>query len=73
MKSRDELVNVVTDEPYNRIAGQYPPFHERVFLMYKALPRKTPRHDGQGSIVDRSLKYENRLRDWNFDIITYAW
>ena len=72
MKIRDgKLVNVVTGEPYTiELLGNNPPF-ERVFLMYK------PSLERLGmtvrvSIVDES-QYENRLRDWNFDIITYAW
>lgn len=66
-----KLVNVVTGEPYTiELLGNNPPF-ERVFLMYK------PSLERLGitvrvSIVDES-QYENRLRDWNFDIITYAW
>ena len=61
----------MTGEPYTiELLGNNPPF-ERVFLMYK------PSLERLGitvrvSIVDES-QYENRLRDWNFDIITYAW
>jgi microcin C transport system substrate-binding protein len=66
-----KLVNVATGEPYVVELLGNNPFGERVFLLYK------PSLERLGmtvtvSTVDDS-QYENRLRDWSFDIITYAW
>jgi microcin C transport system substrate-binding protein len=66
-----QLVSAASGEPYAiELLGNNPLF-ERVFLMLKpALERigitVTVR------TVDDS-QYENRLRSWDFDIITYAW
>jgi microcin C transport system substrate-binding protein len=66
-----QLVNVATGEPYTiELLGNNQPF-ERVFLTYK------PSLERLGITVTintiEEAQYENRLRDWNFDIITYAW
>jgi microcin C transport system substrate-binding protein len=66
-----QLVNSRTGEPYAiELLGNSLPF-ERVFLFYK------PALERLGMTVtvrtiDES-QYENRLRGWDFDIITYAW
>jgi len=69
---RDQaLVNSKTGEPYTvELLGDNGLF-ERVFLFYK------PSLERLGMTVSvRTVdepQYENRLRDWDFDIITYAW
>lgn len=66
-----KLVNVTSGEPYAVELLGNNPFGERVFLMYKpSLERLGIRVTI--STIDDS-QYQNRLRDWNFDIITYAW
>jgi microcin C transport system substrate-binding protein len=66
-----QLVSVANGEPYTiELLGNNPLF-ERVFLMYKQSLERigitvTVR------TVDET-QYENRLRNWDFDIITYAW
>ena len=66
-----KLVNVTTGDPYVVELLGNNPFGERVFLMYK------PSLERLGMTVTISTiddsQYENRLRDWSFDIITYAW
>jgi microcin C transport system substrate-binding protein len=66
-----QLVKSATGEPFTvELLGNNPLF-ERVFLMYK------PSLDRLGlTVTVRTVddtQYENRLRDWDFDIITYAW
>jgi len=66
-----QLVNAITGEPYRvEFLGNNALF-ERVFLFYK------PSLERLGitvsvRTVDES-QYENRLRSWDFDVITYAW
>jgi len=67
----ERLVNGKTGEPYTVEFLSEDPNFERVFLFYK------PSLDRLGitvtvRVVD-SAQYENRLRDWDFDIITNSW
>jgi microcin C transport system substrate-binding protein len=66
-----QLVNGKTGEPYEvELLGNNALF-ERVFLFYK------PSLERLGMTVSvrtvDEAQYENRLRSWDFDIITYAW
>jgi microcin C transport system substrate-binding protein len=66
-----QLVSIASGEPYAvELLGNNPPF-ERVFLMYKPALERVGM-----TVVVRTVddaQYENRLRNWDFDIITYAW
>ena len=67
----ERLVNGKTGEPYVVEFLAEDPSFERVFLFYK------PSLDRLGvgvtvRVVDAS-QYENRLRSWDFDIITNSW
>jgi microcin C transport system substrate-binding protein len=69
---RDQrLVDSKTGEPYTVEFLAYDPSFERVFLFYK------PSLDRIGVTVSvRSVddtQYENRLRSWDFDVITSSW
>jgi microcin C transport system substrate-binding protein len=66
-----QLVNAKTGEQFTvELLGNNPIF-ERVFLFYK------PSLDRLGiAVTVRTVdeaQYENRLRSWDFDIITYSW
>jgi len=66
-----QLVDSKTGEPFTvEFLGNNPLF-ERVFLFYK------PSLDRIGmNVTVRTVdeaQYENRLRGWDFDVITYAW
>jgi microcin C transport system substrate-binding protein len=66
-----QLVNAKTGEPYAIEFLAEDPSFQRVFLFYK------PSLDRLGiattvRTVDEA-QYENRLRNWDFDIITTAW
>jgi microcin C transport system substrate-binding protein len=66
-----QLVKSTTGEAFTvELLGNNPLF-ERVFLMYK------PSLERLGiSVTVRTVddtQYENRLREWDFDVITYAW
>jgi len=66
-----QMVNAKTGEPLSvEFLGNTPVF-ERVFLFYKpSLERLGIKVDVR--TVDEA-QYENRLRGWDFDVITYAW
>jgi microcin C transport system substrate-binding protein len=69
---RDQaLTNVKTGEPFTIELLSNVPLFERVFLFYKpALERLGM------SVTVRTVdepQYENRLRNWDFDIIIYSW
>ena len=67
----DQLVNSKTGEPYTVEFLAEDPNFERVFLFYK------PSLDRLGiGVTVRTVdeaQYENRLRGWDFDIITNTW
>jgi microcin C transport system substrate-binding protein len=66
-----QLVNRKTGEPFTVEFLANAPIFERVFLFYR------PSLERIGITVSvRTVdepQYENRLRSWDFDIITYAW
>jgi microcin C transport system substrate-binding protein len=66
-----KLVNAKTGEPYTIEFLANDPTFERVFLFYK------PSLDRIGiGVTVRTVdeaQYENRLRSWDFDVITQAW
>jgi microcin C transport system substrate-binding protein len=65
------LVSVANGEPYAiELLGNNPLF-ERVFLMYKPSLERIGITVTVRTVDDS--QYENRLRSWDFDIITYAW
>jgi microcin C transport system substrate-binding protein len=69
---RDQaLTDVKTGEPYTVELLSNVPLFERVFLFYK------PSLERLGiSVTVRTVdepQYENRLRNWDFDIIIYSW
>jgi microcin C transport system substrate-binding protein len=67
----EKLVNAKTGEPYSVEFLAEDPSFERVFLFYK------PSLDRLGiTVTVRTVddaQYENRLRGWDFDIITQSW
>ena len=67
----ERLVNSKTGEPYTVEFLADDPSFERVFLFYK------PSLDRLGMTVTvrtvDDAQYENRLRNWDFDIITFSW
>lgn len=67
----EKLVNTKTGEPYTVEFLAEDPSFERVFLFYK------PSLDRLGiTVTVRTVddaQYENRLRGWDFDIITQSW
>ena len=67
----EALVNVKTGEPFTVEFLTDDPNFERVFLFYK------PSLDRLGMAVTvrtvDTAQYENRLRDWDFEIITNSW
>jgi microcin C transport system substrate-binding protein len=66
-----QLVSTASGEPYAiELLGNNPLF-ERVFLMYKPSLERVGITVAVRTVDDS--QYENRLRDWDFDIITYAW
>jgi microcin C transport system substrate-binding protein len=66
-----QLVNTKTGEPFSVELLAADPSFERVFLFFK------PSLERLGiTIAVRTVdeaQYENRLRNWDFDIITFAW
>jgi microcin C transport system substrate-binding protein len=66
-----KLVSATTGEPYAIEFLADDPSFERVFLFYK------PSLDRLGVTVNvrtvDDAQYENRLRSWDFDIITHSW
>jgi microcin C transport system substrate-binding protein len=66
-----QLVDAKTNEPFSVEFLADDPSFERVFLFYK------PSLDRLGIKVSvrsvDSAQYENRLRSWDFDIITQSW
>jgi microcin C transport system substrate-binding protein len=67
----ERLVSAKTGEPYTVEFLADDPSFERVFLFYK------PSLDRLGvTVTVRTVddaQYENRLRSWDFDIITHSW
>jgi microcin C transport system substrate-binding protein len=67
----EKLVDTKTGAPYSVEFLAEDPSFERVFLFYK------PSLDRLGITVTvrtvDSSQYENRLRDWDYDIITNSW
>jgi microcin C transport system substrate-binding protein len=66
-----QLVNTKTGEPFSVELLAADPSFERVFLFFK------PSLERLGiTVAVRTVdeaQYENRLRNWDFDIITFAW
>src|SRR4029077_7476741 len=66
-----QLVNTKTGEPFSVELLSNAPIFERVFLFYK------PSLERLGITVSvrtvDQAQYINRLRKWDFDIITFAW
>jgi microcin C transport system substrate-binding protein len=66
-----QLVNVKTGEPFSLELLAADPSFERVFLFFK------PSLERLGiTVAVRTVdeaQYENRLRNWDFDMITFAW
>ncbi len=66
-----QLVSIANGEPCAiELLGNNPLF-ERVFLMYKPSLERIGITVTVRTVDD--AQYENRLRNWDFDIITYAW
>ena len=66
-----QIVNAATGEPFEVEFLANAPLFERIFLFYK------PALERLGITVSvRTVdqpQYENRLRKWDFDVITFAW
>lgn len=66
-----QIVNEKTGEPFEVELLTNAPLFERIYLFYK------PSLERMGITVSvrtvDEAHYENRLRSWDFDIITYAW
>jgi microcin C transport system substrate-binding protein len=66
-----QLVNRATSEPYAVEFLGNDPLFERILLMYKPLLERIGMSVTIRTVDDS--QYQNRLRNWDFDIITYAW
>ena len=66
-----QLVDRDTNEPFTVELLSNSPLFERVYLYYKPSLEKL----GMAVTVRTvdSSQYENRLRSWDFDVITFAW
>ncbi len=66
-----QLVNAKTGDPFTVEFLANAPLFERIFLYYK------PSLERLGIAVSvrtvDEAQYENRLRNWDFDVIVYAW
>jgi microcin C transport system substrate-binding protein len=66
-----QIVNEKTGEPFEIELLTNAPLFERIYLFYK------PSLERLGITVSvrtvDEAHYENRLRSWDFDIVTYAW
>jgi microcin C transport system substrate-binding protein len=67
----ERLVNSKTGEPYVVEFLADDPSFERVFLFYKPSLSRLGMTVAVRTVDD--AQYENRLRDWDFDIITFSW
>ncbi len=66
-----QLVNNKTGEPFTVEFLSNAPNFERVFLYYKASLERLGIAVSVRTVDE--AQYENRLRNWDFDIITFAW
>ncbi len=66
-----QLVNAKTGEPFTVEFLSNTPNFERVFLYYKASLERLGITVSVRTVDE--AQYENRLRSWDFDIITFAW
>jgi microcin C transport system substrate-binding protein len=66
-----QLVNSKTGEPFTVEFLANAPIFERVFLFYKPSLEKIGITVSVRTVDE--AQYENRLRNWDFDIMTFAW
>ena len=66
-----QLVNSKTGEPFTIEFLSNAPIFERVFLFYKPSLERLGINVSVRTVDE--AQYVNRLRSWDFDIITYAW
>src|SRR5215471_10692014 len=66
-----QLVNVKTGEPYSVELLAADPSFERVFLFFKPSLQRLGITVAVRTVDE--AQYENRLRNWDFDMITFAW
>jgi microcin C transport system substrate-binding protein len=66
-----QLVNSKTGEPFTIEFLANAPIFERVFLFYKPSLEKIGITVSVRTVDE--AQYENRLRSWDFDIMTFAW
>jgi len=67
----ERLIDAKTGEPYTVEFLADDPSFERVFLFYKPSLDRLGVTVGVRTVDD--AQYENRLRNWDFDIITHSW
>jgi microcin C transport system substrate-binding protein len=67
----ERLVNAKTGEPFTVEFLADDPSFERVFLFYKPSLDRLGMNVSVRTVDD--AQYENRLRNWDFDIITFSW
>ena len=66
-----QMVNAKTGEPYSVELLAEDPSFERVFLFYKPSLERLGMTVTVRTVDD--AQYDNRLRGWDFDVITSAW
>jgi len=66
-----QLVNAKTNEPFAVEFLANAPLFERVFLFYKPWLERLGMTVSVRTVDE--AQFENRVRGWDFDIITYAW
>ncbi len=67
----EQLVNAKTGEPFTVEFLANDPSFERVFLFYKPSLGRLGINVSVRTVDD--AQYENRLRSWDFDVITFSW
>jgi microcin C transport system substrate-binding protein len=67
----ERLVSSKTGEPYTVEFLADDPSFERVFLFYKPSLDRLGVTVGVRTVDD--AQYENRLRNWDFDVVTHSW
>jgi microcin C transport system substrate-binding protein len=66
-----QLVNRTTGEPFSVELLSNSPLFERVYLYYKPALERLGINVSVRTVD--AAQYENRLRNWDFDVVTFAW
>lgn len=66
-----QIINVATKEPFEVELLTNAPLFERIYLFYKPWLERLGMTVSVRTVDE--AHYENRLRSWDFDIVTFAW